>query len=86
MGRLALLVVLIVVVGLYVQHALSYFAVRAQAAQQRAVVQHLSTQNSQLQARAQSLQNPLTIRHDARALGMVRVGEHPYVITGSAAP
>jgi cell division protein FtsB len=85
-GRLALLVVLLIVVGLYVQHALSYFAVRDQATQQGAIVEHLSKQNAQLASEQRSLANPATIVRDARALGMVRVGEHPYVITGSSAP
>jgi cell division protein FtsB len=85
-GRLALLLVLLVVVGLYVQHALSYFAVRAQAAQQRAIVERLSKQNAQLASEQRSLTNPATIVRDARALGMVRVGEHPYVIIGSSGP
>jgi cell division protein FtsB len=85
-GRIALLLVLLVVVGLYVQHALSYFAVRAQAAQQRAIAEHLSKQNAQLASEQRSLTNPGTIVRDARALGMVRLGEHPYVITGSSAP
>jgi cell division protein FtsB len=85
-GRTALLLVLVVVVGLYVQHALSYLAVRAQAAQQQAVVRHLSKQNAQLAFEQRALNDPATIVRDARALGMVRLGEHPYVITGSSAP
>jgi hypothetical protein len=28
------------------------------------------------------LNNPATILRDARALGMVRVGEHPYEVVG----
>jgi cell division protein FtsB len=84
-GRIALLLVLVVVVGLYVQHALSYFAVRAQAAQQQAIANRLSKQNAQLASQQRSLGDPATILRDARALGMVRLGEHPYVITGSSA-
>jgi cell division protein FtsB len=77
----ALLLVLIVVVGLYVQHALSYLAVRTQAAQQRALAAQLSKQNAQLATQQRSLNDPATIVRYARALGMVRLGEHPYVIT-----
>ncbi len=84
-GRLALLLVLVVVVALYVEHTLSYLAVRAQAAQQQAVVERLSRENARLAAEQRSLSNPATIVRDARALGMVRLGEHPYVITGSSA-
>jgi cell division protein FtsB len=85
-GRVGLLVVLVVVVGLYVQHTLSYFSTRAQADQQQAIVQRLARQNAQLVKQAQSLNNPATIVHDARALGMVRPGERPYVITGLPNP
>jgi cell division protein FtsB len=84
-GRIALLLVLFVVIGLYVQHALSYLAVRSQAAQQQAIAKLLSKQNAQLAAEQRSLNDPATILRDARALGMVRLGEHPYVITGTSA-
>jgi cell division protein FtsB len=85
-GRVGLLVVLAVVVGLYVQHTLSYFSTRAQSDQQQAIVQRLVRQNAQLVEQAQSLNSPATIVHDARALGMVRPGERPYVITGLPNP
>ena len=38
--------------------------------------------NASLRAQQRSLNNPATIVRDARALGMVRVGEHPYEVTG----
>jgi cell division protein FtsB len=76
------LVVLTVVVGLYVQHALSYLSTRAQADQQQAVVQRLVRENAALEKQQQSLKDPATIVRDARALGMVRPGERPYVVTG----
>jgi cell division protein FtsB len=82
-GRIALLVVFAVVVGLYVQHTLSYLSTRAQADQQQSIVQSLTRQNAQLRAQQKSLNNPATIIRDARALGMVRPGERPYVIIGS---
>jgi cell division protein FtsB len=81
-GRIGLLVVLTVVMGLYVQHALSYFSTRAQADQQQAVVQRLERDNAALEKQQRSLNDPATIVRDARALGMVRPGERPYVITG----
>jgi cell division protein FtsB len=82
-GRIGLLVVLAVVIGLYVEHTLSYFATRAQADQQQAVVDRLASQNAALSLQAKSLANPSTIVNDARALGMVRPGEQAYVVTGS---
>jgi cell division protein FtsB len=81
-GRVGLLVVLAVVAGLYVQQALAYLAVRSQANHQKAIVQQLTRSNASLRAQQRSLNDPVTIVRDARALGMVRVGEHPYEVTG----
>ncbi len=81
-GRVGLLVVLCVVAGLYVQQGLAYLSVRTQASHQRAIVQQLKASNASLRAQQRSLNNPATILRDARALGMVRVGEHPYEVTG----
>ena len=76
------MLVLVAVVGLYVQHTLQYFTVRSQADQQQALVKKLSGENAVLAREQQSLNDPATIMRDARALGMVRVGERPYVVTG----
>jgi cell division protein FtsB len=81
-GRIVLLVVLVVVVGLYVQQALAYFSVRSQANQQAAIAQRLSRQDARLTQEQKSLNDPATIARDARALGMVRPGERPYAVTG----
>ena len=81
-GRVSLLVVLGVVAGLYVQQALAYLSVRHQASQQRAIVRQLTRSNASLRAQQRSLNDSATILRDARALGMVRVGEHPYEVTG----
>lgn len=85
-GRFGLLFVLAVVIGLYVEHTLSYFATRAQADQQQAIVTQLQRQNAALSKQQRSLNDPATIVNDARALGMVRPGEQPYVIMGSTRP
>ena len=77
---------LAVVIGLYAQHTLSYFSTRSQADQQQAIAQNLARQNAQLVKQEQSLNDPATIVHDARALGMVRPGERAYVITGLPNP
>jgi cell division protein FtsB len=71
-----------VVVGLYVQHTLSYLATRAQADQQLAIVHRLARQNASLERQQRSLNDPAAILREARALGMVRPGERPYVMTG----
>ena len=81
-GRVSLLIVLTVVAGLYVQRALAYLSVRSQANHQRAIVEQLTRSNASLRAQQRSLGEPSTILSDARALGMVRPGEHPYEVTG----
>jgi hypothetical protein len=81
-GRVGLLVVLVVVVGLYVQHTVSYFSTRAQADGEQAIVTQLAQENARLVKQQRSLSNPATIVRDARALGMVRPNELPYVIMG----
>jgi len=79
-----LLIVLAVVLGLYVNQAITYFSVRSQAVQQMGVAQRLERENRRLLQEQQTLNDPATIQRDARALGMVRQGERPYVITGHA--
>ncbi len=81
-GRIGLLVVLTVVVGLYIQHTLAYLSTSSQAGQQQMIVDRLARQNRSLERAQKSLADPATIVRDARALGMVRPGERPYVITG----
>jgi cell division protein FtsB len=81
-GRVGLLIVLTVVVGLYVQHTLSYLSISAQASKQEAIVDQLTRQNRHLAVQQHSLNQPATIVRDARALGMIQPGERPYVITG----
>jgi cell division protein FtsB len=81
-GRTALLVILAVVAGLYIQHAIEYFEVRGVANTQHALAHTLARQNAALRAQRASLQQPDTIRRMARALGMVKSGERPYVILG----
>lgn len=73
-GRVALVIVLVVVAGLYVQHALSYFAARSQFDSQGATVRALERSNAALRRQAKALQDPATIVLDARKLGMVRPG------------
>jgi cell division protein FtsB len=81
-GRVGLVVVLGVVAGLYLQRGLALLSVRSQANAQRAIVQRLVRQNAQLTREQTALNDPGAIQRRARALGMVRPGERPYVITG----
>jgi len=77
-----LLVVLAVVLGLYVQQGLAYLSVRSQADQQASIVNRLSHQNARLSRQQTELNNPATIVQEARALGMIKLGERPYVVVG----
>jgi hypothetical protein len=81
-GRIGLLVVLAVVIGLYADHAISYFSARAQSSRQQAIVTRLERQNAYFERRQRSLNELSTILAQARRLGMVRPGEQPYAITG----
>jgi cell division protein FtsL len=81
-GRVALVVVLAVVAGLYIQHAIAYLSARSQADEQLSIVQRLRQQNASLEQQQRSLGRPATIVRDARALGMVWQDERPYVVTG----
>jgi cell division protein FtsB len=74
--------VLAVVAALYIQHAIEYLTTRVQAEHQQASVQRLARSNAQLRAKERSLNDPATIKRDARALGMVQAGERPYVVIG----
>ncbi len=81
-GRVALLIVIAVVMGIYAQRTLAYFSASAQASRQQAVVTRLEHQNAALTRRQNVLNQPATIVRDARGLGMVRPGEQSYVLTG----
>jgi cell division protein FtsB len=81
-GRTALLIVLVVVAGLYIQHTIDYFMTRSNAEAQHAIVRQLAHQNASLRARARTLRQPNAIKRYARALGMVQAGERPYVVIG----
>jgi len=81
-GRIGLLVTLAIVLGLYIQHTLSYFQTRSQADAALATVQRLAHENRGLESQAASLQQRDTIIRAARALGMVLPGERSYVIMG----
>jgi cell division protein FtsB len=83
-GRYGLLFVLAIVVGLYVEHTMSYISTRTQSDQQKAIVNQLTHQNRALAQQLKSLNDPVTIVRDARALGMVRPGEQSYAMTGQS--
>ncbi len=77
-----MVIVLAVVAGLYLQHAIQYVTTRLQADHLQTDVQRLARANATLRKQQQSLSNPVTIKNDARQLGMVQAGERPYVVMG----
>jgi cell division protein FtsB len=79
-GRVALLVTLAIVICLYIQPALSILRTWRAERRQAGVVHQLMHSNASLERRVKSLENPATIVADARAFGMVRSGEKPYVV------
>jgi cell division protein FtsL len=81
-GRVSLLLVLAVVIGLYAQHALSFVSTHAQAERELSNVHQLIHDNAALAREQRSLGETSTIERDARALGMVQPNERSYVITG----
>lgn len=54
----------------------------AQANQELQLVSQTARENHRLEAQEKALSQRATIIRDARALGMVRVGERPYVVVG----
>jgi cell division protein FtsB len=82
LARLALLVVFVLVAGVAIQGIMSFIRTRSEATQQVAVVQALAREHRRLAAQDRALRQPATIVSDARSLGMVRVGEQPFVVTG----
>jgi cell division protein FtsB len=81
-GRVALLVTLGIVVCLYIQPALSIFNTWRAERQQANAVHQLLHSNAALERQVKSLGRSSTIIANARALGMVRSGEKPYVVIG----
>ncbi len=76
------MIVLAVVAGLYLQNAIELVTTHAQANQQKSNVEQLARANGALRKQQRSLSNPVTIKNDARQLGMVQAGERPYVVMG----
>jgi cell division protein FtsB len=75
-------IVLAVVFGLYVQQGLAFLSAHSQAGAQKAILRQLTRQRAGLLRQQKALNNPAAIERAARALGMVKAGERPYVITG----
>jgi cell division protein FtsB len=81
-GRVALLLVLVGVLGLYVKPTVTWVGTWKESKAKQADVQALEERNRELKARRAQLSSPGTVEREARRLGMVRPGERPYVVEG----
>jgi cell division protein FtsB len=81
-GRVALLLVLLGVLGLYVKPTVTWVGTWKESKAKQADVRALEEKNRELKARRTQLSSPGTVEREARRLGMVRPGERPYVVEG----
>lgn len=81
-SRVGLLVVLVVILGLYIAPARSYFSTRNEARARAAAVESLRKENRRLRARKAALATPGTLEREARKQGMVRPGERAFAVSG----
>jgi len=77
-----MLLVLALIGYIGLKAGLALLATHAQAQQEAGLVASLRRQNRALVQQQRQLSQRATIIRDARALGMVRVGEKAYVVTG----
>ena len=77
---MALLAVLLVVVLLYVSPVSHWISQSRTADAQGQELSELKRENAELKARARSLRRPYALEHEARELGMVRVGERAFAV------
>jgi len=79
-GRLGLLGTLIVILLLYISPAKHWLQQSSTAGEQRRELDELTKDNKHLKARVRALKDPGALEREARAMGMVRLGERAYVI------
>ena len=79
-GRIALVLVLFGVLVSYLNPLVNLFdAWQGSKASQQHLIQ-LKQENAQLKGQLRDASSPATLVREARRLGMVRVGEHAYVV------
>ena len=81
-GRVALLLVLLLIVYLYVGPVRSWWSTSQDSKAKQAEVTRLERDNAQLRARKAALQTPEALEREARRMGMVRPDERPFVVRG----
>ena len=81
-GRVALLLVLLLIVYLYVGPVRSWWSTWQDSKAKQAAVERLERENAQLRARRAALQTPAALEREARRIGMVKPDERPFVVEG----
>ena len=79
-GRYALMITLLVILGLYLSPAKHWFDQSRTAAAEREELRELTRENQALERRVRLLRDPRSLELEARRLGMVRHDERAYVI------
>jgi cell division protein FtsB len=81
-GRIALVLVLFGVLVSYLNPLVNLVAAWSDSKAGEERLAALRQENSELQAEVRNASSPLTLEREARRLGMVKPGEHAYVIRG----
>jgi cell division protein FtsB len=79
-GRTGLLLLLVLVAGLYVGPARSFFTTLHSSHAKQAQLQRLQREHARLLGEARRLRKPAMLAAEARRLGMVLPGERSYVV------
>lgn len=82
LGRLALVVLVLVMASSYVRPAVDWFEAHRSAGQQQQRLQTLQATQKRLQTEKARLTTQRGLTVEARRLGMVREGERTYVVRG----
>ena len=82
MGRVALLLVLLLIVFLYVGPIRSWWSTWQDSKAKAAEVTRLEHENARLRERRAALRSPAALEREARAMGMVKPDERPFVVRG----
>lgn len=81
-GRVALLLVLLLLVYLYVGPVRSWWSTLQDSKAKQAQVERLKRENAELRSRRAALQTPQALEREARRMGMVKPDERPFVVRG----
>jgi len=82
MGRVAMLGVLVILTYLYLSAGVHLLSTWLQARDVSAKVVAMQRENTKLRRQHEALGRLATVEAQARALGMMKHGEQPYIISG----